>query len=201
MKTITIKDENAAFSIGLRYYIQQSVTKWLKKDVSYKGEGEPGQINMLFLAVKPYVDCFLLLSIMGKGTDGIVFFIMDRPEDRGLLSARCLKYFPVIYRGDSLASIRDKILGELKIWRRAGYFEGMSSVCSGCGRLKLTENEITVIGMLAREYSLTETAWVLGKNVKTVYTQKKSAMNKLKLNNSHELRLFIINHRRVLSVL
>ncbi|UTO00469.1 hypothetical protein [Serratia nematodiphila] len=199
MKTITIKDENAAFSMGLRYYIQQSIPKWLKKDVRYKGERESGQVDMLFLAVKSPVDCFLLLSIIGKGCDGIVFFIMDRPEERELLPSRCLKYFPVIFRGDSLASIRDKILGKLKIWYRAGHIEGMSSVCSGCGRLKLTENEIAVIGLLAREYSLTETAWVLGKNVKTVYTQKKSAMNKLKLNNSHELRLYIINHRRVLS--
>ncbi len=185
--------------MGLRYYIQHSILKWFKKDERYKGESEPEEIEMLFIAVKPSVDCFLLLSIMGRENDGIVFFIMERPEERELLPARCLKYFPVIYRGDSLAAIRDKVLGTLKIWRGAGYFEGMSSVCSGCGRLKLTENEITVIGLLAREYSLTETAWVLGKNVKTVYTQKKSAMNKLKLNNSHELRLYIINHRRVLS--
>ncbi|OKB68820.1 hypothetical protein BHU62_01875 [Serratia marcescens] len=112
-----------------------------------------------------------------------------------------MKYFPIIYRDDSLGTVQEKVLRQLNLWQRVGYDSLAASACSACGRAKLTENEIKVLSLLAKELSLTEAAWVLGKNIKTVFTQKKSAMNKLRLKNSYELNLFIINHQQALSVL
>ncbi|RSV83222.1 hypothetical protein EGH57_21150 [Klebsiella aerogenes] len=125
---------------------------------------------------------------------------MERPEDGVLIPGRGYKHFPVIYRGDSLAIIRRKILAQIKSWGGVGYYESAISTCAAYGRSTLTESEINVLELMAREYSINEAASELGKSIKTIYTQKRSAMLKLRLKNSHELRLFIIRHRRMLTL-
>lgn len=125
---------------------------------------------------------------------------MDRPEDGILIPRRSHKHFPVIYRSDSLAIIRRKVFAQIKNWAGVGYYESAVSTCSTYGRSILTENEINVLELMAREYSINEAAKELGKSIKTLYTQKTSAMRKLGLENSHQLRLFIIKHRRMLTL-
>ncbi|HDU4714722.1 TPA: response regulator transcription factor [Klebsiella aerogenes] len=89
---------------------------------------------------------------------------------------------------------------QIKNWGEIGYYENLGCTYASNGRSTLTENEINVLELMAREYSISEIAEELDKSIKTVYTQKAAAMRKLRLKNSHELRLFIIRHRRMLTL-
>ncbi len=193
-----IRDSDAFFSFGLRCYLE---SEFSMRYVTGRGRAyDPmNQIDVIFQMVESETDCLLALSGICERFSGVVFFIMRSPGKTGCNI--CLKHFPVIYRADSFVTVRQKISRQLKLWQQADCDGAVPSICVACGRPKLTTNEIKVLSLLAKELSLTKVALVLGKNIKTVFTQKKSAMNKLGLKNSYELSLFIIKHRRVLSVL
>ncbi|HIE0647010.1 TPA: helix-turn-helix transcriptional regulator [Serratia marcescens] len=199
MLNIIIRDSDAAFGFGLRSYLEQELSLYYSKQRFINAYGTLRQADILFQAVVEGADCLLALPGIGGKFSGIIFLIME-PSTKPPASA-CLRHLPVIYRHDSLSVVWDKVLRQLKLWQRVGGEGVLSNVCAACGRSKLTENEIKVLSLLAKEFSLTEAAWVLGKNIKTVFTQKKSAMNKLNLTSGRELSSFIIKHRRALEIL
>lgn len=202
MFKIIIKDSNWAFAHGLRYCFENVLAGSMLSPGSYISSTLSLQVDIIFQEIDSSADCPVIAPCISSKFNGIVFYIMESARRGDMRSASgCLKSVPVIFRDDSLSQVRDKVLKHLRLWRRVGYDGILARDCAACGRLRLTENEINVIRLLSRGLSLTETAWVLGKNVKTVFTQKKSAMNKLKLKTSRELFSFIIKHRQVLCMM
>lgn len=201
MFTVTIRSVDAVFSLGLLSVVNGVVSEQLQDRRYFLSDDINIKPTVLFQEIDPVVDCRITASCIGDGFYGIVFFIMERSSQMMRNLPGCLKAFPVIFHDDSLAAVREKVLKQLMLWQRTGYNSLFPRACTACGWKRLTMNEIQVISLLAKEFSLTETAWVLGKNVKTVFTQKKSAMNKLNLSSSRELRSFIIKHRRALTIL
>lgn len=201
MINVVIKDNNAAYAMGLRHYLQQVLPQNYLRQLFCSSVNLACRRNILFYEVDPTVDCLIAASCIAGGANGVIFFIMDRQAGKQLRAGDCLKYFPVIFRDEPLAIVREKVMQRLRLWQRVGYGASEPGHCTACGRPRLTKNETKVIALLAKEFSLTETAWVLGKNVKTVFTQKKSAMKKLNLTTGRELSSFIIKHRQVLGML
>lgn len=193
-----INDVNNFFSVGLSRYINNEIYECIEKELNNniwrKGLG----VDLCFIAIETSIDFFFALTLVRKNTKRVILFIMDRPEDGFLIPRWICKHFTVIYRNDSLMTIRRKIIDQIRNWGSIGYFDKIENAVYECNRSSLSECEIQVLELIARGVSINGIANILGRSVKTIYSQRYSIMRKLRLKNSHELILFIIKHQRVL---
>lgn len=197
MLSISIRDSNAHFSFGLRVYLTDFFLDIGKLTCFFDSSDKLSNADIVFHSTLPDLGCVLAFTQVSREFNGLVFFIMEGKDKQLRLKNDCLKSFPVIFRDDPLSVVRNKVLRQVSHWQKGQYGGIISGSCATCGRARLTENEIKVITLLSKERSLTDTAWILGKSVKTVFSQKKSAMNKLDLKNRKSFRDFIVEYRKV----
>lgn len=198
MVSISIRDGNTHFSFGLRVYLTDLFLEIGRLACFFDSSDKLSNVDIVFHSTSPDLGCVLAFPQVSREFNGLVFFIMEGEDKQARLKSECLKSFPVIFRDDPLSVVRSKVLRQVSHWQRGRYGGIISGSCATCGRARLTENEIKVIKLLSKECSLTDTAWILGKNVKTVFSQKKSAMKKLNLRNRKSFIKFIVEYRKVI---
>lgn len=206
MLKVIIKDSNAVFALGLRLCLEQELLCRGKLFQFFDWPSEVRHADIIFHQVEPRVDCLLAMPYIKHDFNGIFFPIVEREQDgkeRNLV-CECLRHLPIIYRDEPLAIIMERVFRQLASREKMKYIEHdgvVSKSCHFCGRSRLSVNEIKVIKLLSKECSLTSISWILKKNVKTVFTQKKTAMKKLNLQNNKELYSFILNNRNAIELL
>jgi len=198
MFNINIRDSNTYFSFGLRIYLADLFSEIGKSFFFFDSSDKLSHVDIVFHSTSPDLGCVLAFPQVSREFNGLVFFIMEGEDKQARLKSECLKSFPVIFRDDPLSVVRSKVLRQVSHWQKGQYGGIISGSCATCGRARLTENEMKVITLLSKERSLTDTAWILGKNVKTVFSQKKSAMKKLNLRNRKSFIKFIVEYRNMI---
>lgn len=206
MLKITIKDSNTVFALGLRFCLEHEFLSRSKLFHFYDWPNEARHVDIIFHQVDPGSDCLLVMPYIKHSFNAILFLIVEREwndKERGLV-CKCLRHLPIIYRDEPLIIVMERIFRQLENRERMKYIDHediISKSCHFCGRSRLSINEIKVIKLLSKGCSLTSISWMLKKNVKTIFTQKKSAMKKLRLLSNKELYSFIINHRNAIELL
>ncbi|CAI2486509.1 MULTISPECIES: helix-turn-helix domain-containing protein [Serratia] len=154
--------------------------------------------DVVFKEVEGDGDCAMSLPLISKGFCGVVFPVFRDVRDvkRGRGSLTCsvfnsgLKFSKRDSTSETVGKIK-KYFSQLSMNKEGGYSNALSSTCQSCGKQLLTQCEIDVIELLSAGFSFNSIAYILSRNAKTVYTQKYSAMKKLKLKNNLELTSFI----------
>lgn len=206
MLRVVINDSNAAFALGLRLCLEHELLAHRKLFQLFDWPSEAPHADILFHQIEPGTDCLLAMPYMVHSFKGIFFPIVERgwdDKERNLI-CECLRHLPVIYRDEPLALIMERIFRQLEHRERMKSIASdgvFSKLCHFCGRSRLSINEIKVIKLLSKERSLTSISWILKKDVKTIFSQKKTAMKKLNLQNNYELYSFILNNRNAIELL
>jgi DNA-binding CsgD family transcriptional regulator len=205
MLGIVIKDNNAVYALGLRLGLDQALSS-RKQTVKYFDlTDDTRRCDVIFQQIDSGTDCLLATPYIQQGFKGIFFPIVEREtQDKEHNEVcECLRHFPIIYRDEPLGAVVERIVRQLECRDRVKHVEHESIIaksCYVCGRPRLSSNEMKVIKLLSKEYSLTRIAYVLKKSVKTIFTQKKSAMKKLNLKSNQELYSFIINNKAMIGL-
>lgn len=206
MLGIVIKDNNAAYAWGLRNCLEQALSSRGQTVKCYDQTDDVCRSDIIFQQIDLGTDCLLAIPYIKHGFKGVYFPIVERDTNekgRGEL-CECLRHFPIIFRDEPLGAVVERVTRQLEIHDRMKYIEYESIIaksCCVCGRHRLSLNEIKVIKLLSKEYSLTRISCFLKKSVKTIFTQKKTAMKKLNLNSNQELYLFLINNKEMIGLL
>ncbi len=200
MLGIVIKDNNAAYALGLQLCLEQALSARGRAVKHYDLTDDVWRCDIIFQQVDPGTDCLLATPYVKQGFKGVFFPIVERDtNDKGQHEVcECLRHFPIIFRDEPLGTVIERVVRQLESRDRMQHIEHESIIaksCGVCGRLRLSLNEMKVIKFLAKEYTLTRISYVLKKSVKTIFTQKKSAMKKLNLQTNQELYSFI-NHNK-----
>lgn len=205
MLGIVIKDNNAAYALGLRLGLEQALSSRAQTVKYFDLADDAWRCDIIFQQIDPGIDCLLATPYIQQGFKGVFFPIVQRDtNDKGHNEiCECLRHFPIIFRDEPLGTVVDRVVRQLECRDRVKHVEHdtiMTKSCCVCGRLRLSTNEMKVIKLLSKEYSLTRISFVLKKSVKTVFTQKKSAMKKLNLQTNQELYSFISDNKEMIGL-
>ncbi len=134
---------------------------------------------------------------------GIIFPICEYEVNKITPSQRhtCTQELPIIYRQDPPSTVIQKVSRQLsRLHEKDKYLYNkiMRKQCDICDKHQMTKNEIEVLRLINQEYGLTSIANILNKNVKTVHSQKKSAMNKLNITSNIGLYAFLRKNWKLL---
>lgn len=113
----------------------------------------------------------------------------------------CINKFPIIYREDTLSTIIGKVTANLLFLNEKNMLSCnrvISKDCHVCSQHRLTQRETEVLRLMAKEYCVTAISNILRKSIKTVSSQKKSAMNKLRISNNRDLYAFLRKNSELL---
>lgn len=203
MLGIVIKDNNAAYALGLRLGLEQALSSREQVVKYFDLADDAWRCDIIFQQVDTGTDCLLATPYIQQGFKGVFFPIVQRDtNDKGHCEiCACLRHFPIIFRDEPLGTVVDRVVRQLECRDRVKHVEHDSIItksCCVCGRNRLSSNEMKVIKLLSKGYSLTRISYVLKKSVKTVFTQKKSAMKKLNLKSNQELYSLIINNKEAI---
>jgi fimbrial protein FimW len=205
MLGIVIKDNNAAYALGLRLGLEQALASRKRAVKYFDLADDVWRCDIIFQQIDPGTDCLLATPYIKQGFKGVFFPIVERDtNEKGKNEVcECLRHFPIIFRDEPLGAVVDRVVRQLECRDRVKHVEHdsiMTKSCSVCGRLRLSSNEMKVIKFLAKEYTLTRISYVLKKSVKTIFTQKKSAMKKLNLQTNQELYSFISDNKEMIGL-
>ncbi|MBL5902037.1 helix-turn-helix transcriptional regulator [Serratia fonticola] len=205
MLGIVIKDNNAAYALGLRLGLEQALSSRKRAVKYFDLADDTWRCDIIFQQIDPGIDCLLATPYIQQGFKGIFFPIVERDTNDKEHDevCECLRHFPIIFRDEPLGAVVDRVVRQLECRDRVKHVEHdgiMTKSCCVCGRLRLSTNEMKVIKLLSKEYSLTRISFVLKKSVKTVFTQKKSAMKKLNLQTNQELYSFISDNKEMIGL-
>ncbi|WP_447875930.1 LuxR C-terminal-related transcriptional regulator [Serratia fonticola] len=205
MLGIVIKDNNAVYALGLRLCLEQALSSREQEVKYFDLADDAWRCDIIFQQIDPGTDCLLATPYIQQGFKGVFFPIVERDtNDKGHNEiCECLRHFPIIFRDEPLSAVVNRVVRQLECRDRVRHVEHdsiMTKSCCVCGRPRLSSNEMKVIKLLSKEYSLTRISFVLKKSVKTVFTQKKSAMKKLNLKSNQELYSFIINNKEMIGL-
>ncbi len=205
MLGIVIKDNNAAYALGLRLGLEQALSARGRAVKHYDLTDDVWCCDIIFQQIDPGTDCLLATPYIQQGFKGVFFPIVERDKHHKGHNevCECLRHFPIIFRDETLRAVVDRVVRQLESHDRVKHVEHdsiMTKSCCVCGRPRLSSNEMKVIKLLSKEYTLTRISFVLKKSVKTVFTQKKSAMKKLNLQTNQELYSFISHNKEMIGL-
>ncbi|WON78399.1 LuxR C-terminal-related transcriptional regulator [Serratia sp. UGAL515B_01] len=195
MINISISESNRYFEHGLKkilesYFFYQNVKiNFTSYDKSFADESW-----LIFRPLDERIDNYGCHPFISNGQQRVVPICM--PEDLTKMAMRpCIRNTVFLFRSDSVDTLLQK-LDELwnpwEINNRAGLYDECTS-CEGCSFQQLSYNEKRIIRYIGMGFSISNISRILKKNVKTVSSQKRSAMKKLNMSRNIDLYRFLIH--------
>lgn len=204
MLTISITDSNAFFRESLCLLLKEyfSVNE-IKVRFTESDNAFLPSSDLVFVEVDCITQCLNTLPLFGSGFMGRIFPILTYGAIRKKSQDThpCINKFPIIYREDRLSTIISKVASNLLFLNHKNrvFFDGViSKDCDVCSQSRLTQREAEVLRLMAKEYCVTAISSILNKSIKTVSSQKKSAMNKLSITSNRDLYAFLRNNSKLL---
>jgi fimbrial protein FimW len=199
MLSIVIRDSNKIYMDALRTVLNQYFTDGDIQVVFAESDCNVlAHADLVFQAVEDETHYFDALPFLGRHFTGVIFPVCEYEVNKIITSQRhtCIQEHPIIYRQDPPSTVIQKVsrqLSRLHETDKYPYKKVMRKKCDICDMNQMTKNEIEVLILISQEYCLTAIANILNKSVKTVYSQKKSAMNKLNITSNIGLYAFLRN--------
>ncbi|ELI6452906.1 hypothetical protein RRM53_002513 [Yersinia ruckeri] len=196
MLTITTIDSDIFYMHSLQLLLDQHF-KSQKIKVHFT---EPDYVfysisDLTFIAVDCVTDNLLALPFFNCSFIGTTFLILkcENNQKHADIIHSCIKDLPIIYRKDRASVIIDKISKAFSLHEKSTVPDAdvTHKKCHLCFQYQLAPQENKVIRLIAKEYTLTAISSIMKKSIKTVYAQKKSAMNKLGVSSNFELYAFL----------
>lgn len=203
MLTITIIDNDIFFKDSLHLLLEHH---FKNKDIKIRFTGPdhkfPQHSDLLFLSTSYATNNLILLPFFCRSFMGMHFQIIEQEnnhEKEGVIHS-CIKEWPIISRKDAVSIVIDKINQSLDLYNEKTrmYSERNYMQCHICSKYKLAPQENEVIRLIAKEKTLTVISNILKRSVKTVHSQKKSAMKKLGVGSNFELYTLLRKNSQLL---
>lgn len=204
MLSIVIRDSNKFYTDALHIVLNQYFTDrntqiiFTDPDCTFLSHAD-----LVFQEIEHETHYLDALPLLGRHFMGIIFPICEYEANKITPNQRhtCIQELPIIYRQDPPSTVIQKVSRQLsRLHEKDKYFYNkiMQKQCDICDKHQMTKNEIEVLRLINQEYGLTSIANILNRNVKTVHSQKKSAMNKLNITSNIGLYAFLRKNWKLL---
>ncbi|MHA7845107.1 LuxR C-terminal-related transcriptional regulator [Serratia sp. D1N4] len=203
MLSIAIRDSNTFYVDALRTILKQHFNARNTQVIFTEPDCKlVARADLVFQEVDHDIHSLGALPFFGRHFMGVIFPICESEINLGHTHTGT-QVLPIIYRQDSPSVVINKVSRQLSRLHKSNmqpYEKFMQKQGDIGDKYWLTSKEIEVLRLINQEYCLTAIANILNKNVKTVFSQKKSAMNKLNITSNLGLYTFLRSHWKLLEL-
>lgn len=199
MINISISESNRYFEHGLKrllesYFFYQNVkVNFTSYDKNFAEESW-----LIFRPLDERIDNYGCYPFVNNGQQRVVPICM--PEDLAKITIRpCIRGTVFLFRNDSVDTLLTKLDSLWNPWENSSQprTEGRCTSCEGCNFQQLSYSEKRIIRYIGMGFSISNISRILNKNVKTVSSQKRSAMKKLNMSRNIDLYRFLIHSEQL----
>ncbi|ALX96634.1 hypothetical protein AV650_25225 [Serratia fonticola] len=181
--SISLNDHNSYFLAGLQYALIEYFTD-IRTQVDFSSGYSSDKPDIIFQALYQGERTDICRRFPADAPQPLYFVIRDKTERQFTPPIHCIAKSNTLYRNQSI----DDMLGMVKMAMQSrSLSQEKAPYCPACHRQSLTERECQVLYYLRHGISQSQTASILQLKVKTVYSHKRSAMQKLNFTRNSEL--------------
>lgn len=199
MINVSILESDCYFEHGLKkllesYFFYQNV----KVNFTIYDKNFADESWLIFRPLDERIDNYGCYPFVSNGQQRVVPICM--PEDLVKIAVRpCIRDTVFLFRNDSVDTLLAKLDALWNPWEinSKEKSEDECASCEGCNFQQLSFSEKRIIRYIGMGFSISNISRILKKNVKTVSSQKRSAMRKLNMSRNIDLYRFLIHSEQL----
>lgn len=193
MINVAISESNHFFEYGLKKLLK-SYFFYQNRKVNFSGYEDKfaDEPWLIFRSLDAHIDSYGCNPFMREGRQRIIPICM--PQDLACIELRpCIRDSIFFFRNDSVDTLLEKLDALWRPWPMNNNVRAVHECvpCGECRFQRLSYSEKKVIRYIGLGFTVSNISRMLQKNVKTISSQKRSAMRKLNMSRNIELYRFL----------